>query len=186
MPSRINLKLTEIIRQRAAHVILHELKDPRMGFVTVTRAKLAPDNSACVIFWSVIGRPSDRSKTMHALDSARPFIQRRVAEGLHTRTAPQLSFEYDESVEGAIKMGEMLKKLRDERGDPVDAVASDAAQPAPADASAADAMEAPEATDESDDSDEPELESEAEAEAEGDAEPNAADGESSDEAPPRR
>ena len=137
MPSRTNLKLTELIRQRAAHVILHELKDPRMGFVTVTRAKLAPDLSTCVIFWSVIGRASDRSKTTHALDSARAYVQRRVAEGLHTRTAPQISFEYDESVEGAIKMGGLLKKLREERGEPsaegATDVSDDAGEPADGD-----------------------------------------------------
>jgi ribosome-binding factor A len=102
MPSRSNQRLTEVIRQRAAHVILFELKDPRMGFVTITKVKLAPDLSTCVIYWSVIGTDGDRSKTLHALEHARLFIQRRVAEGLRTRSAPALSFEFDPSVEGAI------------------------------------------------------------------------------------
>lgn len=119
MSSRVNLRIAEQIRQRAAHVILFELKDPRMGFVTITRVKLAPDFTSCVIFWSVFGSEGDRSKTRHALESSKLYVQRRVAEGLRTRTAPQLSFEYDESVEGAIKMGDLLHKLRDERGDPV-------------------------------------------------------------------
>lgn len=119
MSSRVNLRISEQIRQRAAHVILFELKDPRMGFVTITRVKLAPDFTSCVIFWSVFGSEGDRSKTRHALESSKLYVQRRVAEGLRTRTAPQLSFEYDESVEGAIKMGDLLHKLRDERGDPV-------------------------------------------------------------------
>jgi ribosome-binding factor A len=117
MPSRSNLRLTEVIRQRAAHVILFELRDPRMGFVTITKVKLAPDMSTCVIYWSVIGTDGDKSKTLHALEHARLFIQRRVAEGLRTRSAPVLSFEFDPSVEGAIKMGGLLKTLRDERGD---------------------------------------------------------------------
>ncbi len=118
MSSRVNLRLAEQIRQRAAHVILFELKDPRMGFVTITRVKLAPDFTSCVIFWSVFGSEGDRSKTRHALESSKLYVQRRVAEGLRTRNAPQVSFEYDESVEGAIKMGDLLHKLRDERGDP--------------------------------------------------------------------
>jgi ribosome-binding factor A len=118
MPSRTNLRLSEQIKQRAAHVILHELSDPRMGIVTITRVKLAPDLSACTIFWSVIGGPSERSKTGHALDHARLFIQRRVAEGLRTRVAPQVAFEFDESVEGAIRMGGLLKQLREERAPP--------------------------------------------------------------------
>jgi ribosome-binding factor A len=117
MPSRSNQRLTEVIRQRAAHVILFELRDPRMGFVTITKVKLAPDMSICVIYWSVIGTAGDKSKTMHALEHARLFVQRRVAEGLRTRSAPILSFEFDPSVEGSIKMGGLLKSLRDERGE---------------------------------------------------------------------
>jgi len=117
MPSRSNQRLTEVIRQRAAHVILFELRDPRMGFVTITKVKLAPDMSTCVIYWSVIGTAGDKSKTMHALEHARVFVQRRVAEGLRTRSAPILSFEFDPSVEGSIKMGGLLKSLRDERGE---------------------------------------------------------------------
>jgi ribosome-binding factor A len=112
----VNLRVAETIRQRAAHVILHELKDPRMGFVTITHVKLASDLSSCTIFWSVIGEGSERSKTSHALDHARAFIQRRVAEALRLRVAPELQFEFDASVAGAIRMGDLLKKLRDERG----------------------------------------------------------------------
>lgn len=118
MPSRLNLKLAETIRKRAAHILLHELKDPRVGFVTVTRVELAADLVSCVIYWSILGTPGDRSKMAHALADARLFIQRRVAEGLKTRSAPLLTFEFDESVEGAIKMGGLLKQLRVERGDP--------------------------------------------------------------------
>jgi len=134
MPSRTNLRLSETIRQRVSHVVLHELSDPRIGMVTITHVKLAPDLSTCVIFWSVLGGPSERSKTTHAFDHAKLFVQRRVAEGLRTRIAPQLSFEYDESVEGAIRMGGLLKKLREERGEPVPAEAppdGDATSPEP-------------------------------------------------------
>ena len=141
MPSRTNLRIAEIIRQRAAHVILHELADPRLGLVTITRVKLSPDLGACIIFWSVLGEGSERSKTEHALEHARYFIQRRVAEGLRTRSAPQLSFEYDESVEGAIKMGGLLKQLREQRGD----------EPAPSvDAAEAEAQAETEGEDEDD------------------------------------
>jgi len=118
MSSRTNLKLAATIQQRAAHVLIHELKDPRVGILTVTRVKLSPDLSSCVIYWSTLGGDGDRSKARHALDSARLYVQRRVAEGLRTRSAPQLSFVYDESVAGSIKMGGLLKQLRSDRGDP--------------------------------------------------------------------
>jgi ribosome-binding factor A len=137
MSNRTNLKLAASIQQRAAHVLIHELKDPRVGILTVTRVKLSPDLSSCVIYWSTLGGDGDRSKARHALESARLFVQRRVAEGLRTRTAPQLSFVYDESVAGSIKMGGLLKQLRSDRGDaPIDPAAPPTAEGADAGAEA--------------------------------------------------
>lgn len=130
MPSRTNLKLAELIRFRASHVILFELKDPRMGFVTITKVDLAPDLETTTIFWSVIGDAGQRSKTAHALEHARLFVQRRVAEGVKTRKAPQLHFVYDESVEGSVKMGNLLKQLKSGRGETADDVASPEGVPA--------------------------------------------------------
>jgi ribosome-binding factor A len=135
MPSRLNLKLAEQIRFRAANILLHEMKDPRIGFLTVTRVELASDLVTCTIYWSVLGTPGDRSKTAHALADARMFLQRRIAEGLATRSAPQITFAFDESVEGAIKMGGLLKQLKSERGEPP---APDPATEAVVDAAAAD------------------------------------------------
>jgi ribosome-binding factor A len=155
MASKTNLRLAEIIRQRAAQVILFELKDPRMGFVTITRVKLSADLATATIYWSVLGRDSQKSKTLHALEHARLFVQRRVAEGLRTRVAPELVFEYDESVEGTIRMGSLLKQLRHERGDDAPGEAP------PADASAAeDAADAEDRDDQEDaeDADEEERE----------------------------
>ena len=184
MPSRSNQRLTEVIRQRAAHVILFELRDPRMGFVTITKVKLAPDLSTCVIYWSVIGTEGDKSKTQHALEHARLFVQRRVAEGLRTRSAPVLSFEFDPSVEGSIKMGGLLKSLREERGEP---------SPAAADAAPGDGEEDGEDEDESEDGEEDEDEDEdvgededeEAGEGEDEGEDSAEDGESGDPPPDR-
>jgi ribosome-binding factor A len=184
MPSRSNQRLTEVIRQRAAHVILFELRDPRMGFVTITKVKLAPDLSTCVIYWSVIGTEGDKSKTLHALEHARLFIQRRVAEGLRTRSAPILSFEFDPSVEGSIKMGGLLKSLREERGEP---------SPSAAEADADEGEEDGEDDDESEEAEEDEAadEDESDGEDEGedeDSDEDAADGEGdeSGDSPPDR
>ena len=185
MPSRSNQRLTEVIRQRAAHVILFELRDPRMGFVTITKVKLAPDLSTCVIYWSVIGTEGDKSKTLHALEHARLFIQRRVAEGLRTRSAPILSFEFDPSVEGSIKMGGLLKSLREERGEPSPA-AADAAAPVEGEEDGEDEgeeTEEDEAADEDVDEDEDE---EADEDTDDDASEGEGEGDESGDSPPDR
>lgn len=174
MASRTNLRLAEIIRQRAAHVICFELKDPRMGFVTITRAKLSADLASATVYWSVLGSDSQKSKTLHALEHARIYVQRRVAEGLRTRVAPELVFEYDESVEGTIRMGSLLKQLRHERGDDA------AGEAPPADENAVEDAADVEDEDDSDDAEEAEDADESDDEPEEDSDDESDDDPSED------
>lgn len=106
-------RLSAVIKERAAAIVLFELKDPRVGFVTITRVKLSPDFSQCRIFYSVLGKDGDKSKTAHALADARGFIQKRIGASLRTRSVPHIEFTYDESIEGAIRMGELLRGIDD-------------------------------------------------------------------------
>lgn len=116
MVSDIRLKrLSEVVKERASEVIVLELKDPRLGFVTVTRVKLARDLTQAVIFWSIIGSAADRNKTAHALEDARGFIQSAVAKAMQTRVTPRLTIRYDPSLERAQKVHEILAQLRRER-----------------------------------------------------------------------
>ncbi len=118
MPNEVRLKrLSEIVKQRASEVILFELKDPRLGFVTVTRVKLAPDLSSAIVFWSVLGTRGQKSKTEHALKDASPFIQREVARILTTRVTPRLTLKFDPSIEGALRVTSILDRLAKERGE---------------------------------------------------------------------
>ncbi|MCK6480300.1 MAG: 30S ribosome-binding factor RbfA [Planctomycetaceae bacterium] len=112
-------RLTEVIRQRVSRAILQELKDPRLGFITVTQVKLAKDLTSAVIFWSIIGTEGDRSKTAHALDDARGYLQSAVAKEMGTRVTPRLTMRYDPSLAKAQKVYDLLAKLRRERGESV-------------------------------------------------------------------
>jgi len=109
-------RLQQVIKFKVSQIILRELQDPRVGLVTITFVKLAKDLSTCVVGFSVMGGASERSKCQHALDDARGWIQREVASILRTRRAPQLSFKFDESIEGSARIAELL---RQELGDPV-------------------------------------------------------------------
>jgi len=108
-------RLAERIRERVANVVLFELQDPRITFPTITRVRLSKDRSACKVFFSVLGSEADRTKTTKALEDARGFIQREVAKVLHVRAMPILSFHYDESVEGGLRMEGLLNNLKNER-----------------------------------------------------------------------
>ena len=108
-------KLTRLVQRRASEVILFELKDPRLGFVTVSRVKLSKDVRHAIVYWSIVGSEGDRSKTAHALEGARGFVQTQVARILSTRTTPLIQFVFDEGVEGSVRVGRILSDLRDER-----------------------------------------------------------------------
>jgi ribosome-binding factor A len=110
-------KLTHLVQRRASEVILHELVDPRLGFVTVTRVKLSRDLRHAVIYYSVVGSDADRSKTAHALEHARGHVQSQIARAMRTRVTPQIRFEFDKGVEGSIRVSEILNRLREERSE---------------------------------------------------------------------
>jgi len=110
-------RLAERIRERVAQIVLFELQDPRIGFLTVTRVRLARDLSICEVFYSVLGGDGDRSKAKHALSSAVGHVQREVGKILRTKTVPRLVFEYDPAIDGQFRLEGILDDLKKERGD---------------------------------------------------------------------
>jgi len=110
-------RLSEVVQQKASKVILYELKDPRLGFITITRVKLATDLTQCVIYWSVLGTKGEQSKTAHALEDARGFIQSAIAKEMSTRVTPRITLRFDPSLQKAQKVFEILAKLKKERGE---------------------------------------------------------------------
>ncbi len=110
-------KLTQLVHRRASEVIVYELNDPRLGFVTISHVKLSGDLRHAVIYYSVVGTEGDRSKTEHALEHARGHVQSEIARAMHTRLTPIIRFEYDEGVAGSIRVSQLLDELREERGE---------------------------------------------------------------------
>jgi ribosome-binding factor A len=108
------------IQERAAYCLQFELKDPRASFVTITRVELTNDLSLAKVFYSVMGDEADRSKAGHMLEHARGFVQRQVARVLHMRRMPSLRFEYDDSIETAAHIDQVIREARerDRRIDP--------------------------------------------------------------------
>jgi len=108
-------KLTRRIKERAGEILLTEINDPRLGFVTVTRVDLSNDLSHCTIFYSVLGDEAQRRTTERAMADARGYVQRRVAEILRTRTTPALDLRFDPSIEGVIRVARILDGIARER-----------------------------------------------------------------------
>ncbi|MFQ5748303.1 MAG: 30S ribosome-binding factor RbfA [Planctomycetota bacterium] len=101
------------IQERVAQVLLGEMKDPRMGFITVTGTEINADLSVAVVRYSVYGSRADLHKVQKMLDHARGFLRTEVARVLDLRNAPRLDFEYDCGLAQAARMEAILREVRD-------------------------------------------------------------------------
>lgn len=106
-------KVTEAIRKEASIIVHDELKDPRLGFVTITRVEMTPDLRSAKIFFSVLGTQDDYKKTKEALDSASGFIRRLIAQRINLRFAPEILFREDRSAEYSVRIEELLNQIKE-------------------------------------------------------------------------
>jgi ribosome-binding factor A len=101
-------RVNEAVREVLSGAITTELKDPRVGFVTVTAVETSPDLRHARVFVSVLGNPGERRRSLKAMDSARGFLQRRVGSELRMKHTPQIQFVYDETPERGMRITELL------------------------------------------------------------------------------
>src|SRR4029450_4139089 len=103
---RVNEAVREVISEAAG-----ELKDPRIGFVTVTGVETSPDLQHARVFVSVLGSEAKRAKTLAGLTAGHGGLQGRVARELRMKRTPQLAFEYDPTVERGVRMTQLIDEL---------------------------------------------------------------------------
>ncbi|MGZ4389531.1 MAG: 30S ribosome-binding factor RbfA [Gaiellaceae bacterium] len=110
-------RVDEAIHQVLAEGI-DQLKDPRIGFVTVTGVRTTNDLKQATVYVSVFGSERRRDKTMTGLEAAHGVLQSRIARELRLKRTPQLAFEYDPSVEHGVRMSQLIDRLApDDRAD---------------------------------------------------------------------
>ena len=90
---------------------LPELKDPRIGFVTITGVETSPDLRHATVFVSVLGSEAKRAKSLQGLEAAHGTLQARLARELRMKRTPQLTFEYDPTVERGVRMTKLIDEL---------------------------------------------------------------------------
>lgn len=110
MNSRRLARASEAVREVVSTTILFELRDPRVKQVTVLGAEVAKDLRTAKVYVSVMGDAKQQSLTMHGLESARGFIQSKIAERLDTRYTPVLTFVLDQGVKRSIEISRMLRE----------------------------------------------------------------------------
>jgi ribosome-binding factor A len=103
-------RVNEALRQVLSEAV-GELKDPRLGFVTVTGVRTSPDLRTARVYVSVLGSERKRERSLAALTSAHGVLQARIARELRLKRTPQLSFEYDPTVERGVRMSQLIDEL---------------------------------------------------------------------------
>jgi ribosome-binding factor A len=103
-------RVNESVRQVLSEEI-GRLKDPRIGFVTVTGVDTSPDLRQARVFVSVFGSERKREETLAGLEAAHAVLQSAVARELRLKRTPQLAFEYDPSVERGVRMTKLIDEL---------------------------------------------------------------------------
>jgi len=102
-------RVDEAVRAVLSDAIAADLKDPRVGFVTVTGVKTSPDLRHARVYVSVLGDEPTRQASLEGLRSAHGFLQGALARQLKLKHTPTLAFEYDESVDRGMRISELLE-----------------------------------------------------------------------------
>jgi ribosome-binding factor A len=110
-------RVDEAIRQVIGDAVAGDLKDPRVGFVTVTDVRTSPDLRHARVYVSVLGedggpsQPAQREASLEGLRSAHGFLQGRIAAELRLKRTPALEFEYDDTTDRALRVEELLDEI---------------------------------------------------------------------------
>jgi ribosome-binding factor A len=109
-------RVNQLIKEEVSMLLQHELKDPRLGFVTVTEVDVTPDLRHAKVFVSVLGSEAQWVSTFQALESAKGFVWSWLRRHLDLRVTPEIAFRPDRSMEHAAHIQSLLAELQ--RGAP--------------------------------------------------------------------
>jgi len=105
-------RLAALLQETLAEALATQVKDPRVGFVTLTGVTVSPDGSHAAIRVSVMGTEDQKASALAGLESARGFLRTHVAGALSLRTVPELHFQLDRGLEHAQRINQLLAELK--------------------------------------------------------------------------
>lgn len=108
-------RVGEQIKKELTDIIQREMKDPRIGFVTVTGVDVTGDLQQAKAFVTVYGDEEERRQSLDGLEQAKGFIRSEIGQRVQLRKTPELEFEFDESIERGNRIEELLRKLNEEK-----------------------------------------------------------------------
>jgi ribosome-binding factor A len=108
-------RVADLIQKEISEILIRSIKDPRIGFVTITRVFVTEDCRLARIYFSILGTDEERKQTLNGLDSAKGFIRKELGGRIRLRYTPELIFLFDPSIEYAIHIEEVIQQIRAEK-----------------------------------------------------------------------
>jgi ribosome-binding factor A len=108
-------RVQEALRQEVSSIVHDELKDPRLGFITITRVALTKDLRYARIYFSVLGTESQKKRALYGLRSAKGFIKNLISERIKLKFMPEIEFKIDDSLDHAKHVLDLIEHLKKER-----------------------------------------------------------------------
>ena len=121
MQSRRQAKIARAIQEQVSTSVLFELRDPQVKNVTVLHAEVAPDNKSAKVYVSIMGDEKEQALCLHGLESARGYLQSRIADRIETRWTPILTFVNDQGIKKSVETARHLRELLGETEESEDA-----------------------------------------------------------------
>jgi ribosome-binding factor A len=112
-PERVGQEIQAAIGQILSR---GELRDPRIGYITITGVKVSPDLRVAQVFYSMLGTDKERQETQKGLDAAKGYVRREVTSAVNLRVSPEIFFTFDESVGEGDKIDRLLREVREKEG----------------------------------------------------------------------
>jgi len=112
-PDRVGQEIQAAI---ASIITRGELRDPRIGFITITGVKVSPDLRVAKVYYSMLGTDQERSESQKGLEAAKGFIRREVTARIQLRVSPEIYFVFDKSIVEGDKIDRLLREVKEKEG----------------------------------------------------------------------
>ena len=111
MEGKRSERVADLIQREVAEMLVKSIKDPRIGFVTITKVTVSEDCRFAKVYFSVAGTLAERESSGKGLDSAKGYVRKELGRRLRLRYTPEIVFQFDPSIEYAIHMEEVIRSI---------------------------------------------------------------------------
>ncbi len=115
MEGKRSEKVADLIRKEISQMLVKSIKDPRIGFITITRVTVSEDCRFAKVYFSVAGTEEERESSIAGLDSAKGYVRKELGRRIRLRYTPDIMFQFDPSIEYAIHMEELIQSIHQEK-----------------------------------------------------------------------